>query len=380
MPVVRSTTCDSASTTVVPAFVEGGLMTSKHSRNYFLSFVHAAVASGLAAILFLFIAQGVSQTLTQKRVRRTPVPVGISTADRGRVPRVEAEPDSTRPLLSPPSIVFLPPVFYDTGGYSPYTGSAAVADFNGDRKPDFAHANLCADSSCTTNGNVAVFMGNGDGTFQGAVLYDAGGIYTEFVAAADVNNDGKPDLLVANTLSNTVGVLLGKGDGTFRPVVTYPTGGTMPNAVAVADVNGDSTPDLIATNSNSGTVGVLLGNGDGTFQPVKTYGAGGAWPISLAVADVDGDGKLDVVVANLDTDTAGVLIGNGDGSFQPAVTYSLGNFGVASITVADINRDGKPDLILANCDLGDDNTCIDEKRDGAVSVLLGNGDGTFEPA
>ncbi len=86
-------------------------------------------------------------------------------------------------------------------------------------------------------------------------------------------------------------MLLGNGDGTFHSGATYSSGGTHTESVAVADVNGDGKLDIVATNGDSGTVAVLLGNGDGTFQPVVTYDSGGSTPFSVAVADVNGDGK-----------------------------------------------------------------------------------------
>ncbi len=82
---------------------------------------------------------------------------------------------------------------------------------------------------------------------------------------ADVNGDGQPDLVVANSGSNNVSVLLGNGNGTFQSAVNYATG-SEPSAVAVADVNGDGHPDLVVTNFGSNTVSVLLNNGSGTFQ------------------------------------------------------------------------------------------------------------------
>jgi hypothetical protein len=124
------------------------------------------------------------------------------------------------------------------------------------------------------------------------------------VQVADVNGDGKPDIVLANwcvignvCVNGTVGVLLGKGDGTFQSAVTYSSGGNNANSVAVADVNGDGKLDILVANVNSGTVGVLLGNGDGTFQTAITYGSGGEFVISVAVADINGDGKPDLVVA-----------------------------------------------------------------------------------
>ena len=109
-------------------------------------------------------------------------------------------------------------------------------------------------------------------------------------------------------MNGTVGVLLGNGDGTFQTAVTYGSGGYYADSVAVADVNGDGKPDLVVANAcasssncaNGGSVGVLLGNGDGTFQAAVTYGSGGQYePDSVAVADVNGDGKPDLLVANV---------------------------------------------------------------------------------
>jgi hypothetical protein len=164
---------------------------------------------------------------------------------------------------------------------------------------------------------VGMLLGNGDGTFQPVVTYGSGGYFANSVAVADVNGDSKPDLLVANECvdkncaSGTVGVLLGKGDGTFQPVVTYGSGGLYANSVTVADVNGDGKPDLVAANYLSNNAGVILGNGDGTFQTAVTYGSGGSvYLYSVAVADVNGDGKPDLLAANCgcDNGTVGVLI------------------------------------------------------------------------
>jgi len=141
--------------------------------------------------------------------------------------------------------------------------------------------NACGDSACSTKGSVGVLLGNGDGTLQPAATFDSS--TTGFsLAVSDVNGDGKPDLLVVNgcaTTSNcptgTVGVLLGNGDGTFQTSLDFSSGGYYPISIAVADVNGDGKPDILAANPCStsncplgaaGPVAVLVGNGDGTFQ------------------------------------------------------------------------------------------------------------------
>src|SRR5207244_4474105 len=122
------------------------------------------------------------------------------------------------------------------------------------------------------------------------------------------------------------------------------------------------------TNTGAGDVTVLLGNGNGTFQNAVNYAAGSR-PVYVAVADLDGDGKQDLVVANEFTTNVLVLLGNGDGSFQSAASYTVDPdpYGVA---VADFNRDGRLDLAVSSNQIN---------PSGNVSILLGNGDGTFQP-
>ena len=178
------------------------------------------------------------------------------------------------------------------------------------------------------------------------------------VAVADVNGDGKPDLLVVNdnfysgvppgpAAMSTAGVLLGNGDGTFQAAVTYTTGGYYADSVAAADVNGDGKPDLLVANNadnscagNRGSVGDLLGNGDGTFQTSMSFCSGDYSANSVATGDVNGDGKPDLVVAN--DSTVGVLINTSvwpDFSMTPAttgLTLSPGGEETDVITIAPV--------------------------------------------
>src|ERR1022692_4213777 len=218
--------------------------------------------------------------------------------------------------------------------------SAAVGDFNGDGKLDLAVANYGSD-------NVSILLGNGDGTFQAAVNYGAGE-FPESVAVGDFRGDGKLDLVVANQGSNNVSILLGNGDGTFQAAVNYGVGSS-PTSVAVGDFNGDGKLDLVVANSFSNNGSILLGNGDGTFQAAVDYGIGTenypATPGSVAVGDFNGDGKLDLVVAGVESDgvsVVSVLLGNGDGTFQAAVNYGAG--AQTSVAVGDFNGDGRLDL------------------------------------
>jgi hypothetical protein len=277
-------------------------------------------------------------------------------------------------LLGNGSAILQAPRAFKTAGS--YPQSVAVADFNGDGKPDLA---VAGGASWEYFGYVSVQLGNGDGTFEPFGQGFDAGAGPRSVAVGDFNGDGKLDLAVAgygryqdyygywHDFDETVRVLLGKGDGTFQPAVKY-TAGSEPVSVAVGDFNGDGKQDLAVANT-SGTVSVLLGKGDGTFQPAQTVLTEGQ-PSALAVGDFNGDGKQDLAVAN--AYGVSVLLGNGDGTFLPGVGYAAGINPVA-VAVVDFNGDGWPDLAVA-----DEGGFYGNNR--GVSVLLGNGDGTFQPA
>jgi hypothetical protein len=278
--------------------------------------------------------------------------LGLNLVDDGSIRDLAGNP-LTRPGAP---AAFQSPRLFATGA-GPTT--VAVADVNGDGKPDLVTTNQ-------GDNTVSVVLGNGDGTFSAPRTFPVGST-PGGLAVADVNGDGKPDLAVANFNSNTVSVLLGNGDGTFQSQQTFGTGHG-PSAVALADVNGDGRPDLVVTNSGDNTLVVLLNAGNGTFRSQQTLTVGpetyGAY--SLAVTDVNGDGKPDLVTVNYRSSTVKVVLGNGDGTFQGAQTINTGP-GPYSVAAADVNGDGKPDLVTANL------------LDQSVSVLLGNGGGTFQP-
>jgi hypothetical protein len=262
---------------------------------------------------------------------------------------------------------FQPPQTFPAGAG---VWSVAVADFNGDTRPDLAAANNVANT-------VAVLLGNGNGTFQAAQPFATSS--PTAVVAGDFNRDGKADVATGSYRSSPamgfyVSVLLGNGDGTLRTPQTLPVGFES-WGISAGDFNGDGAPDLTVTNTFSTTVSVLLNAGDGTFPATPNYKVGRN-PESIAVADFNQDGKLDQAVANAGSNTVSILPGNGNGTFQTALTFNAGR-GPTSIAMGDFNRDGKLDLVVSNYGNAD-YYAPPSFVATTVSVLLGNGDGTFQ--
>ena len=255
-------------------------------------------------------------------------------------------------------------------GYFPH--AVAIADVNGDGLPDLVV--VSAGGEC--GGYVSVLLNTttpqaATPSFASQATFAVGYGPTS-LAVADLNGDGLPDLVVANSRDNDVSVLLntttpGADVPTFSPQQTFATG-MQPISVAVGDFNGDGRPDLAVANFTDETVSVLLntttpGTSTPTFAPQQTF-ATGMEPVSVAAADLNGDGLPDLVVANYGDSTVSVLLntttpGAAAPSFAPQTTVATGPY-PASVAVADLNGDGKPDLVVADFGYGPN----------AISVLV----------
>lgn len=234
--------------------------------------------------------------------------------------------------------------------------------------------------------SIAVLLGNGDGTFRGGPVYPTSSAPLS-IAAADLNGDGKPDLITANQSANNLTILMNQGNGKFSAAAPYSLNSANespgPTALAVADFNGDGKADLAVARS-SGGIAVAFGNGNGTFQAPTNY-ATGIDSVSLAAGDLNGDGKPDLVVANegniqsfgTDSGSVSILLSSGGGGFKAATNIPVG-IAPDFVVLQDVNGDGKLDLVVV--DYGVPQGSSTAANPGGVSVLIGNGDGTFKPA
>jgi hypothetical protein len=350
-------------------------MPRKPRRNSLFDFVVSLIA--IATVMALAVRAQVNgaDPLSAKSYALPALP-GTEYPQRPAIAATRSNGLRSGPLAAAP--VFGPLLAYDPGGSYPY--GAAIADLNADGSLDVVVPNA-------NSGTVGVLLGNGHGWFAAPLIYNSGAGGPASVAIGDVNGDGIPDIVVANNANSAcgIGVLLGNGDGTFKPAVTYGSSAVcQAHSIVLADLNGDGKLDVaVAVYQN---VAVLLGNGNGTFQPAVTYGWGGgsgtSWgPNSLAVADLNGDHKLDLVVATGNSNypngsgTVAVLLGKGDGTFQPAVDYdSGGGLDSYASTLALADLNGD-----GKPDIAVHNHNLSSLY-ATVGVLQGNGDGTFQPA
>ena len=247
--------------------------------------------------------------------------------------------------------------------------SVVVGDFNGDGEQDLAVL------SAAGTGSVNIYLGNGNGTFQAAKNYPVAATpsASRLLAVGDFNRDGIQDLAATNSGLNNVAILLGNGDGSFQAPSYYAVGNA-PWNVVVGDINKDGFLDLAVSSDSSSYVSILQGNGDGTFQPYITVNTGASQVGSVAIGDFNGDGYPDLATTSAPDNSVYILLSKGTTvpSFQAPVPYVLNDGTPASspyyLTIGDSNRDGNPDIISAN------------NGNATVAILLGTGTGTFGAA
>jgi hypothetical protein len=252
-----------------------------------------------------------------------------------------------------------------TNGMGNFADSVAVGDFNKDGKLDIA-------VSYMQDNDVRVLLGGGNGSFGAASTY-AAGTQPYWIASGDLNGDGYPDLVTANTTlsasTGTISVLMNNKNGTFASAATYPVG-NQPYQVAIGDLNGDGHPDLAVTNNAANTVSILFGSSAGTFTAQPTLSTC-ANPYGVAIGDFKHNGSPSVAVTCYASSQLEIFPNNGNGTFGSPFMYTVGNSingltpNPASIALGDFNRDGKLDIVVGNTTANN------------ISFFAGNRDNTF---
>jgi hypothetical protein len=274
---------------------------------------------------------------------------------------VNTDTDSIATLIGYDYALFeIPKTYQSVNNVGPY--AIVTSDFNNDNYLDIA-------VTFFYSGTVGILLGYGNGSFNDMMIYpQKNDSELNKLAVGDINNDGKLDIVVADTGTNNVLILLGYGNGSFATSMAISTGdNSWPTAIAIADFNKDDSLDVAVTTFESNKVGILLGYGNGSFAPITTYPTGiGSHPVAITVSDFNKDDRLDIAVVNRDTFNIGILLGFGNGSFANQVTYSTGPLSFPnSIVVSDVNSDGRLDIIATN------------NNGNSISIFVGNGDGTF---
>jgi hypothetical protein len=305
----------------------------------------------------------VTQLCTALHAQDHPSPVCLPTAGA-----------SAHPVFPTPTVHL--DTQHTTGLTYPGVGTHAVfGDFNGDGFPDIAATLVLGDA---LQSFISVCMNQGGGVFAEPAFYEAGRGCSA-IDTADLNRDGALDLTTANSQGDSVSVLFGRGDGSFAHATNYAVG-AFPRSVKAADVDGDGWPDLVALNCNTNDVSIMINQRDGSFAPgQRVFVSNVTQPLPdepslgpfLAVEDFNGDGAPDIAVPGTlgPMGRIAIFLNDRHGRFtalpSPPIVFSTDPY---CVITADLNGDGVTDLAAVG--------------DGSLelSVLIGRGDGTFQPA
>ncbi len=308
----------------------------------------------------IFINHGDGTFAPRTDINTSPSPQTVAIGDLNNDGRQDLVVDGGSVALGNGNGTFGPFVFQGVPAF------VVLGDVNNDGKLDLV-------------GAYGVRLGNGDGTFGSFLVYEsATGDQITRVAIGDINHDGRLDIATCSiqppdgSFTDDISIMLGYGDGTFAPHRDLPTG-MRPQAIQIASLDGQHA-EVVVANQFVNAVSVYIGNGVGSFPAVPYFSIGGepnVYPDNTQIGDFNGDGIPDVAVALRGSASVSVILGTGHLDFGPPTLY--GPREVVSLRIGDLNEDGAPDLVVSN-------TAPYPQHAATISVMLGNGDGTFGPS
>ena len=329
------------------------------------SYLDIVVANYAANNLGIFLGNGNGTFIDQREVSTgSSRPLFVTVADLNNDHQMDLlvvnyGTNSVGIFLGYGNGSFQKQMIYSTG-YDSIPHSLAVAHFNNDNHPDIAVAN-------SGTSNVGILLGYGNGTFASQQIYSTSrNSNPSSIVVADLNNDQKVDIAVSNNGSGNVGIFFGHGNGSFQPQIIYSIEPTShPEYMTVGDINNDNQLDLVITDSINDRISIIRGYGNGSFDSITTYDTiSGSSPMAVVVSEFNNNKQADIAIANYDTSNVLVLM---DYNVQPSirqVNYNIGPYGVLAAAVSDFNNDGLPDIVSS--------------LDNTVFIANGLNDGTYD--